>query len=668
MDLLFELGFEEMPPSHLKALREQVEKRLPSVFESYGLSFDSVKSFLTPRRFALVLTGLPEKQAVVEKTIKGPPRSACYMPDGSTTPALQKFMEANGITISDIRIVEENGKSYVYASKKEGGKQTKAILPDALTELFSNLWFPKSMKWGNGYVFGRPVRWIVALLDGEVLDVELFGVKAGNVSRGLRVFGQDVEVDEPQNYERLLEEKGLVIVDDKKRRDSIERQSQELATRFGGSAHLPESLLEELTYINERPTGFVGHFEEQFLDLPKIVLETVMIHHQRYVAVEGENGELLPYFIGFRNGPSENVQQVIVGNERVIRARFYDALFFVNEDVRVPFVSRVKDLDRISFLGNYGTLLDKVERVKSLLTLFGKQNDTFLQQLAELYNADLTTMMVQELPEIHGYMGSYYAERTGVDAHLAKLISEVASEPQEAASAIINVLDALDTIFAGFDMGFTPSGSSDPLGLKGYAFDILNVVSKFFPDRSLNDLIQSAGKILHKEELTDSISAFFIDRLDSWLQCSEIRVKNAVMDRALYKPLGILPIMIDLLQQYWTGNIVQTVALAHRRIRNIIRNQEGGTFDPSMGSENDLTLYNIFLNNSIRIDSLNELTKDALMKVLEYLVVISENVHEYFDKELVMADDLEIRKNRVALLSAVDNLFSRFAYFGDLVF
>jgi len=668
MDLLLELGFEEMPPSHLKALKAQVLERLEPTFKDYGLSYESVKTFLTPRRFTLLLGGLPEKQAVVEKMIKGPPRSACYMPDGSTKPALEKFMEANGVSSENIRIIEENGKSYVYAFKTEGGKDARDVLPAVIKELFSDLWFPKSMRWGQGYVFGRPVRWIVALVDDQVLDLELFGVKSGRISRGLRVFGSDVDIDIPSNYERLEEQKGMVITDENKRRELIRNQAERLASELDAKPHLPEELVEELTYINEYPTGFVGHFEEMFLKLPKKVLETVMIHHQRYVAVEGEDGQLLPYFIGFRNGPSENIQQIIVGNERVIRARFYDALFFVEEDLKTPFVDRVKSLEKISFLGNYGTLLDKVNRVKRMLALFNKEDDPLLHDLAELYNADLTTLMVQELPELHGYMGTFYAQRSGVEEPLASLIAEVVAEPTNENSAIIKVLDALDTIFAGFDMGFVPSGSSDPMGLKGLAFDVLDLVSKFFPERSLKDLILSTASILNKENLVDSLEEFFMDRLDSWVECKEIRVKNAVMDRALDKPLGMFPIMVEVLEQFWTGTMVQNIALAHRRIRNIIRNQETRTsFDPELASENDLKLHESFLNNGIRIDSLNAVTKDGLMKVLEYLAALSDDVHEYFDRELVMAEDFKVRQNRVALLSAVDNLFSRFAYFGDLV-
>ena len=668
MDLLLELGFEEMPPSHLKALKAQVLERLEPTFKDYGLSYESVKTFLTPRRFTLLLGGLPEKQAVVEKMIKGPPKSACYMPDGSIKPALEKFMEANGVSSDNIRIIEENGKSYVYAFKTEGGKDTREVLPAVIEELFSDLWFPKSMRWGQGYVFGRPVRWIVALVDDQVLDIELFGVKSGRISRGLRVFGSDVDIDIPSNYERLEEQKGMVIADENKRRELIRNQAEKLASELDAKPHLPEELVEELTYINEYPTGFVGHFEEKFLELPKKVLETVMIHHQRYVAVEGEDGQLLPYFIGFRNGPSENIQQIIVGNERVIRARFYDALFFVEEDLKTSFVDRVKGLERISFLGNYGTLLDKVNRVKRMLALFNKEDDPLLHDLAELYNADLTTLMVQELPELHGYMGTFYAQRSGVEEPLASLIAEVVAEPTNEHSAIIKVLDALDTIFAGFDMGFVPSGSSDPMGLKGLAFDILDLISKFFPERSLKDLIFGAASILNKENLVDSLKEFFLDRLDSWVECKEIRVKNAIMDRALDKPLGVFPIMVEVLEQFWTGTMVQNIALAHRRIRNIIRNQEAGTsFDPELASENDLKLHESFLNNGIRIDSLNAVTKDGLMKVLEYLAALSDDVHEYFDKELVMAEDFKVRQNRVALLSAVDNLFSRFAYFGDLV-
>ena len=668
MELLLELGFEEMPPSHLKALKAQVLERLEPTFKDYGLSYESVKTFLTPRRFTLLLGGLPEKQAVVEKMIKGPPKSACYMPDGSIKPALEKFMEANGVSSDNIRIIEENGKSYVYAFKTEGGKDTREVLPAVIEELFSDLWFPKSMRWGQGYVFGRPVRWIVALVDDQVLDIELFGVKSGRISRGLRVFGSDVDIDIPSNYERLEEQKGMVIADENKRRELIRNQAEKLASELDAKPHLPEELVEELTYINEYPTGFVGHFEEKFLELPKKVLETVMIHHQRYVAVEGEDGQLLPYFIGFRNGPSENIQQIIVGNERVIRARFYDALFFVEEDLKTSFVDRVKGLEKISFLGNYGTLLDKVNRVKRMLALFNKEDDPLLHDLAELYNADLTTLMVQELPELHGYMGTFYAQRSGVEEPLASLIAEVVAEPTNEHSAIIKVLDALDTIFAGFDMGFVPSGSSDPMGLKGLAFDILDLISKFFPERSLKDLIFGAASILNKENLVDSLKEFFLDRLDSWVECKEIRVKNAIMDRALDKPLGVFPIMVEVLEQFWTGTMVQNIALAHRRIRNIIRNQEARTsFDPELASENDLKLHESFLNNGIRIDSLNAVTKDGLMKVLEYLAALSDDVHEYFDRELVMAEDFKVRQNRVALLSAVDNLFSRFAYFGDLV-
>ncbi|NPV88437.1 glycine--tRNA ligase subunit beta [Coprothermobacteraceae bacterium] len=666
MTLLLEVGFEEMPPSHLKALKDQVLKKLPGLMDKYGLQYDRATTKMTPRRFALRVDGIPAQQAQTEKLIKGPPRSACYYQDGTVAPALEKFIKSNQVSEEDIRIVEENGKSYVYAVKREGGKSSIEIMPALIVDLLSGLWFPKIMTWGQGYSFGRPIRWLVTLLDERLLDVEFCGVKSDRISKGLRVFGHDVSIASPDEYESALRS-AMVLVDEEERRAAILRQAEYLASKVGGKPHLPEKLLEELVYINEYPTGFIGHFSQEFLRLPSFVLETVMVHHQRYVAITDEEGKLLPYFVGFRNGPEENISQVVIGNERVIRARFYDALFFVEEDLKRPFADRIPELARISFLGNYGTLLDKAQRVKKLLSVLGKDNDPDLTALAELYNADLTTMMVQELPELHGLMGAYYAGKTGVKPQIAEAIAEVATDPSNQLSATIKLLDALDTMFAGFDTGFVPSGSSDPLGLKGLSFDVLTIAEKFFPEYSVEQLVTRSAHVLDKREIGDKILAFFEDRLESWITAGEVRVRNAVLDRGLSKPIGALRRLVQFLDRYWTGHNVQTVALAHRRTRNIIRNQQGASFDPALGSPNDLRLYEATLNVDIKIDPTRLKSDNDLMNVLECLVVLSEEIHHYFDKELVMAEDEKVRRNRIALLRHVDDMMSRIAYFGELV-
>ncbi len=671
-DVIFELGTEEMPHTYILGAIKQIEDKLPSLLEENGVVYDGFRIYATPRRLAIYLNGVEEKQATVEEEVKGPPVAVAYK-DGQPTKALEGFLKKNNATVDDVFTKKEGKKEYVYIRARKGGAETKDILPSIFIELISSLRFPKMMKWGEGkYEFGRPVRWIIALYGDEVLPISMFGLQADRYSRGLRIFAGDVKIDRAEDYVPLLEEEGIVIPNPEIRKDIIRQSVLDKASSIGGVPEIDEDLLDEVNYLVEYPSPFVGKIEEEFLRLPEVVVITVMKHHQRYFPVRDKEGRLLPYFIGVRNGPAEDIENVIKGNERVIRARLYDAVFFFEEDKKRPLGSWRDDTATIPFFEDMGSYLDKSERVKALV-------DTDVRkQIAHLMYADLPTNMVREFTELHGYMGKeYYKDE---DSHVAQGILDTifplyGEMPQTEDGAYVGLMDRLDTLAVAAIKGIKVRGGGDIFGIRRAGMGIITLLDRYFPHLVWKDVAMKAARqaigFFGKgdiEEVYKYMTDIVSGRFRGYFDDVSYEALAAAREGWETRPFGAVHTIARVLDDILTDDKakLEKVAFGHKRIKNILKGEEDLDADITPDGEWEERLYTKAIEVSDTLGSLNFYKSDDVKKAIEVLMDLADILDEFFEEVLVNHKDETIRKRRKSLLKLTGDVFETVARFDKL--
>ena len=416
-DLLLEIGLEEMPAHVVTPSMKQLEQKTAKFLDEHQLTYDSIETFSTPRRLAIKVTNIPERQEDSEEEVKGPAKKIALDAEGNWSKAAQGFVRGQGLTTDDITFRELKGVEYVYVTKYTHGKPAKEVLT-GLAEVVKSLTFPVTMHWADfDFEYIRPIHWIVALLDDEVIPFEVLDVKTDRRSRGHRFLGEDVTFAHAKEYEEKLQEQ-FVIAAPQKRQQMIVEQAEELAQKNNWVIDLDATLLEEVNNLVEYPTVFAGDFEEKYLSVPEEVLVTSMKEHQRYFEVRNEEGLLLPHFISARNGDHVKLDNVIRGNQKVLTARLEDAEFFYNEDKKTSIDQYVEKLKSVTFHEKLGSIYEKMQRVQVIARILGEsvglstEELADLQRAAEIYKFDLVTNMVGEFPELQGIMGEKYARLT----------------------------------------------------------------------------------------------------------------------------------------------------------------------------------------------------------------------------------------------------------------
>jgi len=540
-DLLFELGTEEIPA-----------RFMPDALFRLAVMADKImteKRLGTPRRIALLIDGVADSQKDQTTKKKGPSAQMAFDANGKPTKAVEGFARGAGMTVADL--VVEDG--YVYAIQQEHGKAVAGLLSAILLELVDSLNFPKNMRWGDQDLkFVRPIHWLVALYGSEILPVTIAGIEAGRISRGHRILGSAaVEIANPSEYQAKMTE-NYVIVDQAQRRDLIRKQVERLAIEQGGTATIDDELLEEVLYLVEYPTALCGRFEEKYLDLPAEAIITPMREHQRYFPVFSKEGKLLPVFITVRNGGTDFIDNVRHGNERVLRARLADARFFYDEDRKLPLFDRVEKLKTIVFQEGLGTMYDKVQRLKKLAVVIGKEMGLSSAQLAEaeraaeLAKADLVTGMVCEFTELQGIMGREYAKLSGEKDAVAEAIFEhylprFASDilPQTPAGRAVAIADKIDNIVTTFSRGKIPTGSQDPYALRRQALGIVNIQIDGKISLSTIHIIMAAMDLVGITDVEKRITIiaamydFFKQRLNVKNALGDAGIRHDVVDAVL---------------------------------------------------------------------------------------------------------------------------------------
>ena len=676
-DLLFEIGAEEIPAGFMPNILGQLKQLAETKLNDAHLPFESIATYGTPRRLALIVKGLADTSAEISERHKGPSASIAYDADGNVTKAAIGFARGKGLDVADL--VVEDG--YIYAETKTAGVPAKDIVTDMLPQLITGLNFPKSMHWGNlDAKFVRPVRWLVALLDEEVIPVEFATVKSGNVTRGHRFLGADeITIKNAASYVDTLKE-NFVMVDQNARRELISKQLHDIAASKNASIVWDDDLLEEINYLVEWPTALCGGFEESYLALPDAAIITPMKDHQRYFPLVDQDGKLLPMFLTVRNGSDHSIEVVQAGNERVLRARLDDAKFFFNEDRKKPLIDRQDGLTKIVFQEGLGNLADKTERLLKLGRVFGEECGlhedaaVVLERATELAKTDLTTGMVTEFTELQGVMGKEYALLDGESEEVAEAIFEqylprFAGDvlPQTEAGKVLSIIDKVDNIVATFSRGLIPTGSQDPYALRRQTIGILNILLGSEWNISLRPIFKASMELLNvpaekQDELLGQVEEFFT-----------LRLKNILLDREV--PHHVIDLLLSnnelsvadaegLVNALLVNRIDEDVELvqAYTRMYNLVKDVEyTGVNSDLLKEDAEKELFEAASKASEASSAAWEAGDyDAVVAVPATLVPA---INKFFEDVMVMDKDEAIKANRLQLVRLA---YSVMAIIGDI--
>lgn len=684
LEFFLEVGCEEIPARFIAGALSGLKKAAAEALAGARLGHGEILTAGTPRRLALCIRGLDGNQPELVQEVTGPAKTVAFDADGNPTRAGIGFARSLGVEPKDLEVKQLEKGEYVSAVKREEGRPAAAILQEELPRWITTLRFPKSMRWGDGDLrFARPIHWIVALLDGKVIGVDVEGIASGDKSRGHRFHSPgEFAVSGWEDYLKKSAEAMVVVAPDE-RREVIRRQVTAAARAEGGEVVLDEELLDTVTNLVEYPVAVCGSFEDEFLDLPEEVLTTSMKAHQKYFTVRGDNGRLMARFIAVSNLKCDDMGIIRQGNERVLRARLSDAAFFYREDGKVPMADFVNELRKVVYQERLGSYHEKIERVAGLARHIagwtGAADGKDASQAAMLSKADLVTQMVGEFPELQGVMGREYARLAGEKEPVAVAIYEhylprfAGDElPASDLGAHLSIADRIDSIAGIFGIGKAPTGSEDPYGLRRHTLAVINILREKGYSLDLTLLLEEAICLLQPKievsapELLQEILDFFRGRLENLFVGggSSADVVRAVLG-AGFSHLPEVEKKIAALESFQKEEGFEELAVSFKRAANIVPDGFAGKVDPSLFAEQEeRDLHEA-------VDALQESVK-AMIGKGEYLEALGEipsirpKVDAFFDKVLVMAEDEEVKNNRLAIVKGLASLISGIADFRQL--
>lgn len=687
-DLLFEIGLEEVPARFLRAAMEQLEDKTVKWLDASRITHGDVKSYATPRRLAVLVSGVAEKQEDVSEEVKGPSRKIAQDENGNWSKAALGFARSQGVEPDSFTFRELGGVEYIYVTKNSVGVSTADILPDGLLGILNSMNFPKNMRWGSHeFKFVRPIKWIAALFGSEVIDFEIAGVKTGNVTRGHRFLGGDAVIPEASEYARVLKEQH-VIADVKERKELITSQIQALAEEKGWNIAVKDDLLEEVLFLVETPTTLYGTFDPSFLNIPQDVLITSMREHQRYFPVLDEQGKLLPYFVTVRSGDSRSLDVIARGNEKVLRARLSDAKFFYEEDQKLQIKEALSKLESIVFHEELGTIGDKVRRIRKIadqlavkLSVSAEEADS-ISRTADICKFDLVTQMVYEFPELQGVMGEDYARKAGEKESVARGIFEHYQPrhagddvPASLTGSIVSIADKIDTITGCFSIGIIPTGSQDPYALRRQAQGIVQMMLEHQLPVSLSDIFGIALSV-HEDmrelkrsesEIRKDLSEFFGLRVKKLLSEEQrYDVVDAVISAGFDHIVSVMARGRALMKAVAQGDEFKTTVESFNRVSNLAAKAGKIAVNPGLFTEaEESRLHEAWL--AVREHYRQAMEASDAEQALQLLGGLKEPITGFFDSVMVMAEDEAVKANRLALLSSIDSDLKQFADFSKLV-
>lgn len=687
-DLLIEVGTEELPPKALKTLSDAFSRSISEQLKAEGLAFGAAESFASPRRLAILVRELDEQAPSQQVEAWGPPAKVAFDKDGTPTRAAEAFAAKQGIAITDLNkhVASDGKQDKLYFRSEETGASTRDIIFGVVEKALATLPIPKRMRWGASRVeFVRPIHWLAVVFGNEALTGQVMGIATAATTRGHRFHSNKIiTLNTASDYESVLREEGRVIASFAARRNLIRQQVTAQGSKLGGQAIIDEDLLDEVTALVEWPVALAGGFDQRFLTVPAEALVSSMKEHQKYFHVTDSNGKLMPHFITIANIESTDPQQVIEGNERVIRPRLSDAMFFYETDCKTTLFDRREKLKDVVFQEKLGTVFDKTVRIAALAKMLADKvgaDAALAERAALLCKSDLVTDMVFEFADMQGIAGYYYATNDGEHAEVASAMQEqylprFAGDtlPVTTTGSLIALADRLDTITGIFGIGQPPSGSKDPFALRRACLGVLRIILEQNLDLDLRELIELASAqhraIKTSAALTDSILAYMIERLRAVYEDQNIPVEvfMAVTAKGLSAPLDIDRRVKAVFSFYQLPEAL-ALAAANKRVSNILAKA-----DATVAVQIDDALLQETAEKSLAasLKSATETLAPLLKhgdyeKGLSSLASLREPVDAFFDQVMVNAEDAKLRANRLALLSQLRALFLQIADISQLV-
>lgn len=692
-ELLFELGTEELPARFVMPALDDLEKTFTEQCAALNLKHGAIRRFGTPRRLALLVSGLAEKTDDVMEEVKGPSVKAAFDAAGKPTQPALKFAESVKLTVEQLKKVSTPKGDYLMADVQEKGRRSFELLTDVLNACTRKINFAKQMRWGDvEQSFGRPLQWIVALLGTEVVPVTYSDVKSGRVTRGHRFLSPaPISIDKPGDYEAVLE-KANVIPDVAKRRAVMIERIAAAAQKAGGTVLQDEALLDQVVNLVELPNPVVGTFEERHLDLPPEVLIQEMKSHQRYFSLQGAGGKLLPKFIAVSNTPVKDEKLSIKGYERVLRARLSDGRFFFDEDRKSALVDRLPALARRSWIDRLGNMAEKTDRIRALGVFLANAVGqgaalATVERAATICKADLNTGMVGEFPELQGVMGREYALHDREPKEVALAIFEHylprgAGDglPTQDAGAIIGLADRLDSLCGLFGIGKKPTGAKDDFALRRAAITFIRIVTgrgyRFSLTRAIDESISLLGpKLVDAKRkptdptVKDQLIEFFRGRLEStWRETHRADIVEAILC-AGFDDLVTAQLRLQAISAYVSRPDFSSLAATFKRVANIVEKQAKDVSrapvdsklladDPEKALHAEVSKVSSAFATAVKADD--------YAGAMATVVPLKPLVDAFFDKVMVMADDKALRENRVRLLMEISALFGTVADFSKI--
>ncbi len=676
-DLLFEIGTEEIPAGYLAPALTQLETLFCRKTAELKIGHGAVRVLGTPRRLALLVQDVIERQDDSREELLGPSKKAAFDAEGKMTKAAIGFARSKGADVSALRVVETPKGDYLMLVREVQGEDTVQLLPDLLQSLILGLSFPKSMRWGtNQITFARPIQWLVALFGEETVPVNHEGIVSGNQTRGHRFLaGEQFVIKNAASYVEQLAER-YVMVDPGERKTAVLAEIKQAVADStdlaGGSVAIDEELVDTVNNLVEMPFGVCGVFDRKFLQLPSEVLITSMRVNQKYFPVVNEKDELLPGFVAVNNVRVNDAAITRKGHQRVLRARLEDALFFFNSDSEVRLESRIKKLQGIIFQARLGTMLEKNERLVKLVRILAEQFDPSLVdeccRAALLCKTDLLSDMVGEFPSLQGIMGGAYALHDGEKASVATAIKEHympkragAAIPSTDIGALLGLADRFDTLAGCFGIGQVPTGTADPFGLRRISLAILHIIEGKGYTISLREIVHKAlalygNKVDGGNETVEAVINFIKGRFAN--DCISRGLAAEAVDAAVsvnFDDVTDCRQRIDAIIKISLLPAFKVLAASYKRIRNIVKdNRQTSVSTELFEHKAEESLHTLF--GEVRKEMEQLIEKKEYLKALEVMLKMKEPVDTFFDEVMVMADDMAVRQNRLNLLTVLGDL------------
>ncbi|BBE30389.1 glycine--tRNA ligase beta subunit [Tepiditoga spiralis] len=659
--LLFEIGMEELPSSEYKNIKKQLNENIEKFLKENNLKYEKINIFISPRRFGSYITGLSDSQPDKVEERKGPAKSVAYNENGEPTKALLGFLKGAKATEKDIIIKEFKGNEYVFIKIERKGKTTKKLFEENLPKIIKSIKFKKSMKWGNGdYEFVRPVHWILGMYNKEILDFEIFGKKASNITYGHRFFGGKIELKEIEKYFEELKN-NYVIANFEERVQKIKNDLQQLKEKNNIKIEQDEDLIIEIAELTEYPTGVIGTFNEKYMKLPYEIIEVTVKHHQRSFVVKDENK-----YISFQDGIGRE-ENIIKGYSRVINARLDDAAFYYEDDLKVSIEDNLKSLEKITYQKGIGNYKEKVERIEKLSEFIANElkikEVKEIKRAAKLSKIDIPSNVVYEFPEMQGIMGRIYLKNKGETENIY-LTAEEHYHPIEEndkvtkniVSDIVSLADRIDDIVGYFGIGKIPSGSKDPFALRRKSFGVFRIIIENDWDIDIKNIVKKASEILNLEYDENKLEDFFKSRFETILLKEGIKpdILSSVITN-YNKPLRAI-ISAKALLKYSDSKEFKEFITAFQRVNNISKKHNSTEYQGRLFVEEvEKNLFEKYLETKAQLeDKIKILDYEGAM---EKLINLKEAIDTYFDNIFVMDKDESIRLNRLGFLKTISEMF-----------